>query len=147
VPGLYGALTFPLWSQAIYDLLVSRASIRYFLRKTFGSDRYDPGLAEYDYLTAHQEGAKHAPFAFISGKLFSNDIRTIYEGLTLPVWMPHGIKGVFSDFSDARWAEAKENWRVEPFDTGALPHFEEPQRFIADYRRFLASAAIEAHAA
>ena len=147
VPGLYGAFTFPLWSQGIYDLLVSRPSIRYFLRKTFGSDRFDQGLAEYDYLTAHQDGAKNAPFAFVSGKLFAKDIRTIYEGLTLPVWMPHGTKGDFGDFSDAGWAEGKENWRVEPFDTGALPHFEEPQKFMAEYRRFLADAAIEAHAA
>ena len=42
---------------------------------------------------------------------------------------------------------ARTNWRVEPFDTGALPHFEEPQKFMAEYRRFLADAAIEAHAA
>jgi hypothetical protein len=61
--------------------------------------------------------------------------------------MPHGVKGDFGDFSDAGWAEAKDNWRVEPFDTGALPHFEEPQKFMAEYRRFLADAAIEAHAA
>ena len=37
VPGLYRFFTFPLWSQAIYDLLVSRRSIRYFLERTFGS--------------------------------------------------------------------------------------------------------------
>ena len=103
VPGLYRFFTFPLWSQAIYDLLVSKPSIRYFLRKTFGSDNYDEGLAAYDYLTSHQPGAKNAPYAFVSGKLFSKDIRVIYERLGLPVWMPHGTKGDFGDFSEAGW--------------------------------------------
>jgi pimeloyl-ACP methyl ester carboxylesterase len=56
VPGLYRTFTFPLWSQAIYDALVSRASIRYFLQRTFGRKDIDEGLLEYDYLTAHQPG-------------------------------------------------------------------------------------------
>jgi pimeloyl-ACP methyl ester carboxylesterase len=140
VPGLYRFFTFPLWSQAIYNALVSRPSIRYFLRKTFGSDDYDRGLANYDYLTAHQPGAKNAPYAFVSGRLFSKDIREIYEQLTLPVWMPHATKGDFGDFSEAGWAMAKPNWLVQPFDTGALPHFEEPQRFMTSFDHFLANA-------
>ena len=71
---------FPLWSRAFFDLLNSRASQRYFLAKSFGSDAaIDPGLLEYDYLTAHQPGAQHAPFAFISGLLFSADITRVYE--------------------------------------------------------------------
>jgi pimeloyl-ACP methyl ester carboxylesterase len=140
VPGLYRFFTFPLWSQAIYSALVSRLSIRYFLRKTFGSDKYDRGLANYDYLTAHQPGAKNAPYAFVSGRLFSNDIRSVYEQLTLPVWMPHGTKGDFGDFSEAGWAIARPNWLVEPFDTGALPHFEKPTKFVASFDRFLTNA-------
>lgn len=140
IPGLYGLFTFPLWSQAFYDLLVSRRSIRYFLRRTFGSENIDEGLAEYDYLTAHQPGAKNAPYAFVSGRLFSKDIRSIYERLTLPVWMPHATRGDFQDFSEAGWLTTRPNWTVQAFDTGALPHFEEPERFLAAYRRFLATA-------
>jgi pimeloyl-ACP methyl ester carboxylesterase len=140
VPGLYRFFTFPLWSQAIYSALVSRPSIRFFLRKTFGSDNYDRGLAAYDYLTAHQPGAKNAPYAFVSGRLFSKDVRSIYERLTLPVWMPHGTKGDFGDFSEAGWAVARPNWLVEPFDTGALPHFEQPAKFMTSFDRFLADA-------
>jgi pimeloyl-ACP methyl ester carboxylesterase len=140
VPGLYRFFTFPLWSHAIYDLLVSKPSIRYFLRKTFGSDNYDEGLAAYDYLTAHQPGAKNAPYAFVSGKLFSKDIRAIYERLGLPVWMPHGTRGDFGDFSEAGWTRLRPNWIVTPYDTGALPHFEKPEEFMRDYARFLAEA-------
>lgn len=147
VPGLYRFFTFPLWSQGIYDLLVSKPSIRYFLRKTFGSDNYDEGLAAYDYMTSHQPGAKNAPYAFVSGRLFSKDIRTIYERLTLPVWMPHGTKGDFGDFSEAGWTGMRPNWRVQPFDTGALPHFERPAEFMLSFERFLAHVNAPAAAA
>jgi pimeloyl-ACP methyl ester carboxylesterase len=140
VPGLHGLFTFPLWSRAFYDLLVSRPSIRYFLQRTFGSKRVDEGLLDYDYLTSHQPGARHAPYAFVSGRLFSADIRGVYERLDLPVWMPHATRGDFKDFSEAGWAKARPNWTVQPFDSGALPHFERADEFLAAYDRFLEAA-------
>jgi pimeloyl-ACP methyl ester carboxylesterase len=140
IPGLYRFFTFPVWSQGIYSLLVSKPSIRFFLRKTFGSDNYPEGLADYDYLTAHQPGAKNAPFAFVSGKLFSADTRTLYERLTLPVWMPHATKGDFQDFREAGWTRHRANWHVQAFDTGALPHFEQPGLFMQSFERFLEKA-------
>jgi pimeloyl-ACP methyl ester carboxylesterase len=140
VPGLYGFLTFPLWSDAIFAALTSKPSIRFFLRKTFGSDDYDQGLLDYDYLTTHQPGAKNAPYAFVSGKLFSTDIRELYAQLTQPVWMTCATKGDFSDFSEAGWANGRPGWTIETFDTGALPHFERPDAFTRDYARFLAGA-------
>ena len=140
MPGLYRFFTFPLWSQGIYDLLVSKPSIRYFLRKTFGSDNYDEGLAAYDYLTSHQPGAKNAPYAFVSGRLFCKDIRVIYERLGLPVWMPHGTKAISAISAEAGWTGLRSNWSLTPYDTGALPHFERPEEFMRDYARFLAEA-------
>lgn len=141
VPGLYRLFTFPLWSQAIYDLLVSERSIRYFLRRTWGSRQIDEGLARYDYLTTHQPGAKNAPFAFVAGRLFSKDIREVYQRLTLPIWMPYGTRGDFGDFSEAGWLRAQPNWAVQPFDSGALPHFEHTDEFLAAYGRFLEAPA------
>jgi len=141
IPGLYRVFTFPLWSQAFYDLLVSRASIRYFLQRTYGSNRIDEDMLEYDYLTTHQPGARHAPYAFVSGRLFSKDIRSVYEKLDLPVWVPHATRGDFRDFSEADWARARSNWTFQPFDTGALPHFEQTEAFLDAYERFLASRA------
>ncbi len=144
VPGVYAFVTFPLWSNALYNALVSKPSIRFFLRKTFGSDDYDKGLAAYDYLTTHQPGAKNAPFAFVAGRLFSADIRDLYERLTLPVWMTRATKGDFSDSSEAGWTRARPNWSVETIDAGALPHFEYPEKFVDDYRRFLAESEMAA---
>ncbi len=137
VPGLYGIFTFPLWRRGFFGLLTSRKSIRFFLEKTFGSKEIDQGLLDYDYLTTHQPGADRAPFAFVSGRLFSRDIRGVYEQLTIPVWMPHGTKGDFKDFSKADWVRDRRNWMVTAYNTGALPQFEESDRFAAELRVFL----------
>ncbi len=140
VPGLHAVVSFPLWGRALFDLLVSRPSIRFFLRKTFGRDDIDPAMIDYAHATAHQPGAANAPFAFLAGRLFSRDIRDVYEALRQPVWLAHGTKGDFSDFSEAGWAMARPNWRVESFATGALPHFEQPDLFAAKLEAFLAEA-------
>jgi len=137
IPGLEGFFSFGLWDRALYDLLTTKASIRFFLERTWGSKNIDEGMLEYDYLTTHQPGAQHAPFAFVSGTLFSRDIRRVYEALHLPVWMPHGTRGDFGDFSEAGVVAAKPNWTVQAFDSGALPHFERPEQFFASYDQFL----------
>jgi pimeloyl-ACP methyl ester carboxylesterase len=128
----------PFWRRGLYNALVRPGVIRYFLRRTWGSDDYDEGLAAYDDLTTHQPGAEHAPLAFLSGTLFAGDIRTIYEQIELPVWLPHGTRGDFRDFREAEWARKRDNWQVMAFDSGALPHFEMPDAFHAAYSAFLA---------
>jgi pimeloyl-ACP methyl ester carboxylesterase len=138
VPALHGAFNNALWGQAIFDLLVSRRSIRYFIRRTYGSDEVDPGLVEYAWLSAHQPGARHAPFAFLSARLFARDIRSVYERLALPVWVPHATRGDFRDFSETGWAQALGNWTFTPMPTGAMPHFERPGEFMQAYAGFLA---------
>lgn len=143
IPGLHAFFRFPLWSQAFFDLLTSRRSIRYFLERTYGSKAIDEALLDYDHRTTHQPGARYAPYAFVSGRLFSADIRQVYERLTLPVWVPHGTRGDFRDFSDAGWAAARPNWTFQPMDTGALPHFERPAEFLAAFDRFFAPATPE----
>lgn len=137
VKGLHGILTLPLWRRGLYNLLVTRPSIRYFLQRTWGSKRIDEGLLDYDYLTAHQPGAMHAPSAFLSGRLFSADIRDVYERLSPPVLVLHGTKGDFRDFSEAGWTLSRPNWRLVPFESGALPQFERLTELMTHYRHFL----------
>jgi pimeloyl-ACP methyl ester carboxylesterase len=138
MPWLHALFGFPLWSEGFFRLLTSRASIGYFLKKTWGSDNYDRGLADYDYLTTHQPGAQHAPYYFVSGFLFSEDILRIYQTLTLPVWMSHGVRGDFVDYSAKDSVQGRANWIIDVFDTGAMPHFEAEAAFIAKYDSFLA---------
>lgn len=134
---LAALVNVPLWRAGLYRMLVRPSVIRYFLRRTWGSSGIDEGLAHYCDLTTHQPGAEHAPLAFLSGRLFSKDIRNVYEALQLPVWLAHGTRGDFKDFSEADWARQNDRWQVEAWDTGALPFFEDKQRFLESYRRFL----------
>ena len=138
MPLLHGFLEFPPWSARLFRLLTSRAGIRFFLKKTWGSPDIDEGLAEYDYLTTHQPGAQHAPYYFVSGFLFSEDIMQIYRSLTLPVWMSHGIRGDFVDYRNTTQVAGRANWTIREFPTGAMPHFEAKAAFVMAYDAFLA---------
>jgi pimeloyl-ACP methyl ester carboxylesterase len=140
-PGLRNALSIPLWSRAVFDLLTSKPSIRYFLEKTWGSKQIDDGLLEYDYLTTHQPGAQHAPYSFVSGFLFSRDIQRVYQSLELPVWVAYGVRGDFTDYSKTRIFATKQNWTLRIFSTGALPHFEVLDEVTQSYDAFLADAS------
>jgi pimeloyl-ACP methyl ester carboxylesterase len=142
VPGLRGAFDNRLWGQPLFDLLVSRRSVRYFMRRTFGTQHggVEPpaGLIDYAYASAHQPGARHAPYAFVSARLFARDIRRVYEALTQPVWVPHATRGDFRDFSDAEPLRSRPNWIFTPMPTGAMPFWEQPQPFMRAFAAVLA---------
>ena len=107
--------------------------IRYFLERTWGSKDIDETLWAYDLQTTRQPGAEHAPLHFLSAGLFSSDIHTVYEQLTPPVWLSHGVRGDFTDYSRKTMVEGRPDWHVSVFATGALPYFEVPGEFMAAY--------------
>ena len=139
LPWLYRALRGPGWGGALYRGLTRPAVIRYFLGRTWGSRAIDEQLWAYDVLTARLPGAEHAPLYFLSAGLFSADILAVYESLAQPAWLSHGVRGDFTDYRGQRWLEGRGNWRFSTYPTGALPFFELPERFIADFDRFLAA--------
>jgi pimeloyl-ACP methyl ester carboxylesterase len=136
-PTFYRILRFPLWDRGFYRALTSRRSIRYFLERTWGSKAIDEGMLNYDYLTTHQPGARFAPYCFVSGYMFSLDITRVYESLQMPVWISHGVRGDFQDYSYTATITRRANWSVTSFQTGALPHFEVRSEFMRSYRQFL----------
>ncbi len=140
MPWLHRALRGPGWGDALFRGLTRPGVVRYFLRRTWGSDAIDEALWQYDVLTARQPGAEHAPLHFLSGGLFSADIHTIYEALALPVWLSHGVRGDFTDYRGKAIVKERPNWRFTVFPTGALPHFEVCAAFCAEYDRFLEGA-------
>jgi pimeloyl-ACP methyl ester carboxylesterase len=137
IPWLHGLLSIPLWKRGFFSALTSRASIRFFLQKTWGARNIDEGLLEYDYITTHQPGAENAPYYFVSGYLFSTDAMKLYQSLSMPVWMSHGVRGDFVDYERKDNVLRLPNWTVSVFQTGAMPHFEIPTKFIALYETFL----------
>jgi pimeloyl-ACP methyl ester carboxylesterase len=134
---LHRAVSFPVWSQAVFDALVTRASIEYFLEKAF-TGPVDPDLIDYDYLTSHRPGARFAPFAFVAGKLFTPNIRNWYAAVKQPVL-------AFCDLSDygpsdllPQFCRKHENWEMACIqDTKSMPHFERPAETFAILDEFL----------
>ena len=141
VPGLLAALRGPGWGGALFRGLTRPGVIRYFLERTWGSKTIDEELWRYDVATTRQPGAEFAPLHFLSGGLFSADIHTIYEALTQPVWMSHGVRGDFTDYRGKAIVEGRPNWSFSVFPTGALPYFEVPGQFFAAYDAFLERVA------
>ena len=129
----------PPLGRPLFDALVTKPSMRFFLRKTFGAPRIDEDLLAYDHASAHQPGAEHAPYCFIAGHLFPTDATRLYEQLRLPVWMVHGERGDFVDYRHVPRIADRENWRVQTLPTGAFPHFERLDAVTAGYDAFLAS--------
>jgi pimeloyl-ACP methyl ester carboxylesterase len=137
MPWLLAALRGPGWGGALFRGLTRPGVIRYFLERTWGSKSIDEALCRYCVATARQPGAEHAPLHFLSGGLFSADIHDVYERLALPVWMPHGVRGDFTDYRGKAFLEARPNWRFTVFPTGAMPYFEVKEDFVAAYGGFL----------
>ncbi len=122
---LRNLFAFPLWSQAFYDALVSRASLRYFLQRSFTGE-VDPGLLDYGWATTHQPGARFAPLAFISGLLFTPDaLDLVYARVTQPTLALYDKDGYTTFDALPDLLAKRPNWqavRITP--TRGLPHFE-----------------------
>lgn len=140
LPWLHKALTGPGWGGALFRGLTRPGVIRYFLQRTWGSKTIDEDLWRYDVLTTRQPGAEHAPLCFLSAAMFSADIHDVYERLTQPVWVSHGMRGDFTDYRGLAIVKDQPHWQVDVLPTGALPHFEIPERFFGLYDDFLARA-------
>jgi pimeloyl-ACP methyl ester carboxylesterase len=137
MPWLHRALTGPGWGGALFRGLTRPGVIRYFLERTWGSKNIDEPLWRYAVITTRQPGAEYAPLHFLAGSMFSTDIHTVYEKLSQPVWMSHGVRGDFVDYRGKSIVEGRPNWRFDVLPTGALPYFEVPQQFNAAYDAFL----------
>lgn len=128
----------PGWGEPLFRALTRPGVVRYFLRRTWGRREIDEDLWRYAVLTAGAAGAEHAPLAFLSAQLFSADINALYERLTLPVWVSHGMRGDFTDYRGLDSLQGRPNWRTTVFETGALPHFGQPEAFVRELEDFLA---------
>lgn len=122
---LRSALAFPLWSQALYDALVSRASLRSFLQRSF-EDEIDNGLLEYAWATSHQPGARFAPLYFISGQMFTPDAaQSLYQRVTQPALVLYDRDGYTSFDALPALLAARSNWQAERImPTLGMPQFE-----------------------
>lgn len=140
---LRDAFAFPLWSQALYDALVSRASMRYFLQRSFDGE-VDPGLLDYAWQTSHQLGARFAPLYFISGQLFTpNAVETLYARVTQPTLVIYDRDGYVSFDALPDLLRQHANWRARRVaPTRGLPQFERLGDTTRAMQSFWAEAAV-----
>jgi len=123
---LWRLLRVPLWRRAVYDLLTSRPSLRFFLRSN-QRNRLNQALVDYAYLTSHQPQAEYAPLAFISFLLFTPGIFAVYRDLPQPCLAIFG-EDAFSRYDLASELCNRPNWRVVLLkQAGALVHWDAPR--------------------
>ncbi len=133
----YRLFSFPLWGQAFYDLIATRPSIRFFLGQSFEGE-VDPGLIDYAYATSHRPGARHAPLYFVSGQLFTRDIReTVYDKLKLPVLVIYDYDAFVAFDELPGLLDHCPNWRAARIvPTRGLPHWEKLEETVAALEKF-----------
>src|SRR5436305_1773768 len=124
-------LRLPIVGQGIFNGVASRPSIRYFLESQayFDTTLVTDDLVERFYRTAHAPGARHAPSAFVSGKLYwdASDAWSRLEQRVLLVW---GKEARIIPVTDAA-AFLVTNPGAELQEIGAagiLPHDEQPEQ-------------------
>ena len=126
-----------LVGQPLFDAISSKASIRFFLGRAFHGPVPET-LEHYSYASAHRPGAKHAPLAFISGKLFDPTIRTeTYEALPMPVAVVYDKDPnvAFDELEGTlRRCSPWEGYRVGP--SLGLPQWERPRETVAALHDF-----------
>jgi pimeloyl-ACP methyl ester carboxylesterase len=130
MPWLYRVLNWPLWSEGIFRALTRPGVIRYFLRRTWGSQGIDESLWRYAVVTTRQPGARHAPLWFVSAHLFSADINRVFEAVDVPVWVSMATRGDFTDYRGRDTLEGRRLWQFHAVEGGALPYFEPRSGFI-----------------
>jgi len=145
IPGrrtwLRSLLRSPVAGEALYNLLTSKPSIRYFLA--------DHGFAEaahvtdewveYDWLTTHQPGARYAPASFVSGFLdLDLDLGAALADLDAPVTVIWGGRADLPPLDRGReLAETAGARLLVVEDADLLPHAEFPEDFLAAVGEYL----------
>jgi pimeloyl-ACP methyl ester carboxylesterase len=132
------ALTVPGMAQPLFDLVVSRPSIRYFLARQFERGVPSTELLRYAWATAHQPGARHAALAFLSGVLFTPEIRWLaYERLRVPALVLYD-RSVNTSFEMLpAHLRAHDNWQAARIGPARdLLHWERPAETVAEMDEF-----------
>ncbi len=122
---LHPVLSAGLWGRPLFDLVASHSSISFFLRKSF-SQAVPPGFVEYAYASAHQPGAEHAPLYFLSGKLFTPQVRSlIYEKIKTPTLVIYDRDGYTSFGALEELLLLNPAWQaVRLVPSQGMPHYE-----------------------
>jgi pimeloyl-ACP methyl ester carboxylesterase len=134
----------PVVGTALFNLLASKPSIRYF---NADHGYYDMASVSeewmaYEWQTAHQPNARFAPASFISGFLNSDvDLGEALAALDIPVTFVWGREADITPLSDGRTLAEEADARLVVIDDAKLlPHVEHPVAFLDTVREALTVA-------
>jgi pimeloyl-ACP methyl ester carboxylesterase len=139
---LHGFFTLPGLGQGLYQLLTKRPSIRHFMRKSYVGEPPQE-LIDYAYATSHQPGARHAPYRFLAGQLFTRDaVDELYRKLELPVLVLYDRDANVSFELLPDLLAARPNWKaVKVQPTLGMPQWERPEDCFAALDAFWGAGA------
>jgi pimeloyl-ACP methyl ester carboxylesterase len=136
-------LRLPLIGSAGFNLLVSQASIRHYLRQVYA----DPGAIDestvaQNWATAHQPNARVAPAAFLAGRLdlpLSSDGAPSQAQIRAPILVLRGSEpGLGAVASDDELARLGPHVTIRTIDgVGSLPHVEAPDDVVRTVEAWL----------
>lgn len=128
----------PVVGEGLFNLAVSKPSIRHFNADHgyYDTDNLPDALLDYEWLTAHQEGARFAPASFVSGFLDpEQDLTDLLADVDVPVTLVWGRNAEVSSLSDGRELAESVDARLVVFDQAKLlPHAEHPGQFVDTIR-------------
>ncbi len=135
----------PLVGDALFNLVTSKPSIRYFNADHGYDDPTNPDeeWIDYEWRTTHVENAKFAPASFISGYLNSDlDLAAALADLNVPPTIVWGREAEVSPLADGRELADASEARLVVFDRAKLlPHVEHPDRFVETVAETLVAGA------
>jgi len=139
-------LRAPLLGQALFNVVSSKPSIRYFNADHGYDDPANPSAewTDYEWRTTHVENARFAPASFVSGSLNSEiDLAAAFAELDVPPTVVWGREATVSPLTEGRELADAADARLVVFDRARLlPHVEHPARFVETVEEAFAAGAV-----
>jgi pimeloyl-ACP methyl ester carboxylesterase len=131
-------LRTPLLGTALYNLIASRLSIRFFLRRVYRDPRkITSELVDYYYAQAHQPGARYPIASFVSGRL-NTPVHDFFALLKQPILLVWGRDAKLQPLERAgAFREANPRAEQSVLDCGSLPQDERPAEFVEEVGSWL----------
>jgi pimeloyl-ACP methyl ester carboxylesterase len=128
--------------RALFGILVSRVSMRQFLRGIYSDPALlTEALVDRYWRTAQHPNARFAPAAFV-GQALNCDLRDALRAVRVPLALFWGERATQTPIAEAQaFRLIRRDTVYRPLPGGDLPHDEQPERFVEALLQFLAYQA------
>ena len=124
----------PVLGEAVYNLIVSKPSLRHFHEDHgyYDMDKLTDEVVDYEWMSGHQPGARFAPASFISGFLDPEaDLGETLADVDAETTLVWGREADITPLSQGERLAERGGARLVVFDDALLlPHVEHPGGFV-----------------